>query len=109
MERLIHDLKVYFTNDLSKKNTGHYEYTPEKIYGVFLLGKRVSINYGKSFWFSEKAAKTALSHHISRLKRWNIYRDLIDIIKYHNLELKDFDRDLLVKNNIFEIKEVGHT
>lgn len=82
------------------------EYKSRKLFGIFLLGKRVRMKSGSYTWQDYNDAKKALYYLVRTIKGYQYYLDRYLITEE---QMKDLSVNKLLSDGIFEIKEVGNT
>lgn len=85
------------------------EYKSEKLFGIFLNGRRVRSFTGKYSWEGYNSAKKALHYMINYYKRINWNSDYYQKYNITKEETQEIAVDKLLSDGIIEIREVGNT
>ena len=85
------------------------EYKSEKLFGIFILGKRVQMYSGAINWTSYNNAKKALYYMVRLFKRRNFNSPYYSKFNVSQEEVEELSVDKLLSDGIIEIREVGNS
>lgn len=85
------------------------KYTSHELYGIFFNGKRISSFTDKKVWTSHSNAKKALHYILNYFKIIDFENGYYTKYGLTNEEFRSLTVDKLLKDGIFEIKEVENT